>query len=180
MDEDALLAEESLFNLKAVSIPKRDANLKITKLASSASCIIWIAIDVTKKISKVFRWRFDDEECKQYDLPVRPEETNVSAWNLAGTIVQVAGNVLKSIGEDKTKVNAKVDHIFIDPKGHHAILSSNEGDNYYFHFNSESVYYIRSLKDKKITAIGWDKSDFGEESDEAKDMASTKVRQQPE
>lgn len=64
--------------------------------------------------------------------------------------------VKKPFYDDKDKKDTVViERVFMDPKGYHAILCSDSGDNFYISFRDSKIRYLSSARGKIIKSIAW-------------------------
>ena len=143
-------------------------NERIKKIVASDICMIMIS-----QKNNIWRWKLKENSCQEYELPERKEESN----KILGGAGQLFNAIRKPFGEETAKKDQiiTINKVFMNKLGffinnlnyfffkitinkiigHHAILCSHSGDNYYFHYNSDKIKYLYKLRGIYIRCIAW-------------------------
>jgi hypothetical protein len=88
---------------------------------------------VITKSNRIFRWRPEREAgCHEMDLP---DSGSVGLGQKLFSVGSALISAVKKPFDDRDKKDSTViERVFMDPKGLHAILCTDQGDNFYINY----------------------------------------------
>ncbi|KAM3137990.1 hypothetical protein pb186bvf_009885 [Paramecium bursaria] len=138
-----------LFTMKNFELPNFNRQ-EIKQLVVSENQFIIIT-----RSNQVYRWRPEknEEQCVLLDLPEQQQ-----------------GMAARLIQRQKERREILLDRVFLN--GHHVIICSDTGDNFYIHYNDNKIRILESLRTKQIKSIAWNQQT--EETDTGDILIATK------